>query len=351
MTTAPLIPRLDRERLDWEAAARAAIATAAPLLTLYIVDRLDLAMYASFAAFTALYGRREPYRKRIVTLVIAGVAMFGAMALGVLVQLSGLSWWLLALGFAAVVAAGVVLTDILKWIPKGAIFFVFSFLGCCMKPIDPAIVGEALAVAAVVVVWCWMLGMSGWMLRRVPWVAERLRPLKLDPKRRLVDALNPQSFWLIGATVVLGLAALAIASVLGVATHHYWAAVTVVAIFSAPTALIRYNRISHRVGGTLLGVGIAAALYGGDPHPLYVIAVIVVCNLVTELIVGQHYGFALAFITPIAIGATSLGSVANWEVLFVDRARETLLGGAICFAVVLGMRWAWRRAGRELPAS
>ncbi|WP_185714963.1 hypothetical protein [Gulosibacter macacae] len=54
MTTAPLIPRLDPERLDWEAAARAALATAVPLLTLYFVDRLDLAMYASFAAFTAL---------------------------------------------------------------------------------------------------------------------------------------------------------------------------------------------------------------------------------------------------------------------------------------------------------
>ncbi|WP_185714964.1 hypothetical protein [Gulosibacter macacae] len=52
--------------------------------------------------------------------MIAGLSMFGAMALGVLVQLSGLSWWLLGLGFTIVVALGVVLDARHEWLGAAA---------------------------------------------------------------------------------------------------------------------------------------------------------------------------------------------------------------------------------------
>ena len=44
---------------------RAAVAVAVPLFVLFAVGRLDLTAYATFGAFTALYGRNEPYRVRV----------------------------------------------------------------------------------------------------------------------------------------------------------------------------------------------------------------------------------------------------------------------------------------------
>lgn len=344
MSTDLMLPRLDPARMDWESAIRAALATAIPLLALYGLGRLDLGIYASFGAFTALYGRREPYRMRAGTLAIAGLCVFASIAGGVLVQQAGAEWWLVVLGFVPVVIAGVGLTAVLGWIPPGAIFFAFAYLGCAMRPLDAGLLGDALLTAGAVVLWSWLLGMSGALLRLVPAVRERLRPLVHRPERRW-SALRSREQWLLVAVTLVtsGLAGLA-AVQLSVATHHYWAVVTVVGIFSAAGAMFAFDRISHRVVGTLLGIGLAAALYGGAPHPLYVIAVVVICVGVTELIIGQHYGFALTFITPLAIGAVNIGLTHTWETLFVDRARETLIGGAVCLIVVAVLRRWGRRA-------
>ena len=336
-----IVPTVDVSRLDWKAAVRAAIATGVPLVVLSLLGRLDLAVYSSFAAFTALYGRKEPYRIRVWTLTFAGLCLFAAIVSGALTAVAGTPLWLVSIGLTAVIVAGVLLTAVMQWIPMGAIFFTFAYLGTSVRPTDSAQVPDAALVAGVVVVFSWLVGMSGWVLRLVPALRQRMRDLPRVPERRLRAALRAENWWTILVTGLASGAAALIASTLDVATHHYWAVVTVTAIFSAPSQLFGFERISHRVVGTLLGVGLAAALYGSDPHPSYVIVVLLVCAFVTELVVGQHYGFALVFITPLAIGATSLGSVANYEVLFVDRARETLIGGVVCLVVVFLLR-RWR---------
>ena len=347
MPTDLMLPRLDPARMDWESAIRAALAALIPLLTLYALGRLDLGIYASFGAFTALYGRREPYRLRAQTLTIAGACVLASIVAGVLVQLAGAPWWLVAAGFVPVVMAGVLLTAALQWIPPGAVFFAFGYLGCAMRPVDAEQFGDAVLVAGGTVLLSWLLGMSGALLRLVPAVRARLRPLVRRPERDARAMAAGEHWGLIAVTLVAsGLAGVAAVG-LSVATHHYWAVVTVVGIFSAAGAMFSFERISHRVVGTLLGIGLAAALYGGTPHPLYVIAVVTVCVAVTELIIGQHYGFALTFITPLAIGAVNIGLTHSWETLFVDRARETLIGGAVCLVVVALLRRARRRPPRR----
>lgn len=350
MSQAGLIPRFDRTRFEWEAAVRAMLATAIPLFTLFFLDRIDLGIYSSFAAFTALYGRSEPYRYRAVTLALAGIVLVACITGGVLIQAAGSPVWMLGAGFAVVVTVGVLLTSIMQWIPRGPIFFVFAFLGCATKPLAGTPVTDAILTAGIVVCTSWLIGMSGSIARRFTGTSKRLRALHSKPKRRIRDAWTGQNAVLIIVTVLLGASVYAIAMLIDVATHHYWAVVTVVAVFSSSTALVSFDRVAHRVIGTLLGVGIAAAIYGGAPHPLYVIIAVVICSFVTELIIGQHYGWALASITPLAIGATNLGLTTEWETLFVDRARETVLGGLACLVVILIVRAWWRRRGAELPA-
>lgn len=350
MSSTGFIPRFDRTRFEWSAAVRATIVTGVPLFALFFADRLDLGIYASFSAFTGLYGRSEPYRQRAATLAIAAAVLCASVIGGAVTQALGVPLWMLATGFVTVVALGVWLTAILQWVPRGAIFFVFAFLGTSTKPLGETSLGEAALTSVVVVCFGWLIGMSGWLLRRVPSLRARFRPLRHAPVRRVSAAWTRENLTLIVVTVLAGAAVYAIARSVDIASHHYWAVVTVVAVLSSIPALVSFDRVAHRVVGTFIGVGIAAAVYGGVPHPLYVVIVVVLCSFVTELVIGQHYGWALTTITPLAIGATNLGLTTQWEVLFVDRARETLLGGIVCLIVILAFRGWYRRRGFELPA-
>lgn len=345
-----MIPKLDASRFDWESAVRALLSTVVPLIVLSAIGRLDLGIYASFSAFTGLYGRGEPYSRRWLTLLVAGICLFSCVVAGAWVQSLGEPSWLVTLGLLAVIAAGVFITSILQWIPRGAIFFVFAFLGCSMKPLGVATLEEVLVVATTTVAFAWSIGMSGYLLRLTPPLKARLRTLDRTPTRSLRAAWSIPNLALIAISTIAALLAMGFAAVTGIAAHQYWSAVTVVAIFSGPAALVSFDRIGHRIVGTLVGVGVAAALFGGHPHPVYLICVIAVCSFVTELVVAQHYGLALAFITPLALGATNLGLTQEWEALFVDRARETILGGVVCFVVVVLVRKYFERRGYELPA-
>ena len=50
---------------DHQVAIRCAIGVFVPLITLVLLDRLNLAVFASFGAFTGIYGL-APYRRRRV---------------------------------------------------------------------------------------------------------------------------------------------------------------------------------------------------------------------------------------------------------------------------------------------
>lgn len=65
-------------------ALRAAVCLAGPLLLLYFLGRIDLAIYASFGAFAAVYGRNDTYAARVSMQAAAGTTIVVAMLLGTL---------------------------------------------------------------------------------------------------------------------------------------------------------------------------------------------------------------------------------------------------------------------------
>ncbi|MCU1348680.1 MAG: hypothetical protein JWO56_1710, partial [Acidobacteria bacterium] len=72
-----------------EVGLRAALAVAVPLFVLFAAGRLDLTAYATFGAFTALYGRNEPYRVRVRTLTVAALALLVSITAGTLLAVAG----------------------------------------------------------------------------------------------------------------------------------------------------------------------------------------------------------------------------------------------------------------------
>ena len=115
-------------------AVRVATTMLIVLLGLYAAGRLDLAVYANFGAFAAIYGGTARTTTRWRTQAVVGVILTAPVASGVLVGFSSHRSWLavpIAAGWAALAA---VLSDRGGWRPPGPMFPVFAFVTCAAIP-------------------------------------------------------------------------------------------------------------------------------------------------------------------------------------------------------------------------
>lgn len=334
-----------------EVGLRAAFAVAVPLFTLFALGRLDLTAYATFGAFTALYGRNEPYRLRIRTLTVAAIALLLSIAAGTGLAVLGEPLPLVVVALVIVVGGGTLFVTVFQMIPPQALFFVFALLVCAAVPTP---VGEGLprlGIAAAAAVFAWLLTMSGWAIRRIPGIDRGLLArwgLITDLRRRPtldVAALRDPRVWLTVAQNVVGvLVAGGIALLFGFG-HAYWAVVSVVAVIPPARAAHSISRSLHRIVGTIVGVAVTAALLVWSPPAFAVICIIVVCQFFAEILVARHYGAALVFITPLALSVSHLASPTPLPALVIDRVLETVLGAAIGILLVLLARLVERRRG------
>jgi hypothetical protein len=299
-----------------EVGFRAATAVAVPLLGLLAFGRLDLVAYATFGAFTALYGRNEPYRLRIRSVTVAGAAMLASISLGVLVAVCGEPLWLVALLLVLIVLGGIFLATAFQLLPAQPLFFVFAVLVCAAVPTPPSEALPRIGIAAAAAVFSWVLTLSGWLIRR--WAGERAATtgavlLKKLRRRPAVDAtaLRDARVWITAGQNVVGvLLAGGVALAVGLG-HAYWAVVSLVAVIPPARAAHSLSRSLHRILGTIGGVGVAVLVLVWSPPAVVVIAVIVVCQFFAEMLVGRHYGSALLFITPMALAVSHLAASAS----------------------------------------
>ncbi|MGO4534567.1 FUSC family protein [Leifsonia sp. 2MCAF36] len=334
-----------------EVGLRAALAVAVPLFLLFAVGRLDLTAYATFGAFTALYGRNEPYRVRVRTLTVAAIALLVSIAAGTLLAAAGEPLPLVVVALVAVVGGGTLFVTVFQMVPPQALFFVFALLVCAGVPTRPADVLPRIGLAAVTAAFAWLLTMSGWAIRRIPGISHGLLArsgLVNDLRRRPsldLGALSDPRVWLTVAQNVIGVViAGSVALAFGFG-HAYWAVVSLVAVIPPAKAAHSISRSVHRIVGTIVGVVVTAVLLVWSPPAAVVIGVIVVCQFFAEILVARHYGAALVFITPLALSVSHLASPTPLNVLVVDRVLETILGAAVGIVLVLLTRGIERSRG------
>lgn len=354
------------------AALRAGATVAAPLGLLVALERTDLALYAAFGAFTAVYGRRPDGSADPRVQVRLAVVLVAAVATGVAVSLSGAGAWLAVVVTAAWAALAAHLSDRQGWRPPGPLFCVFAVGACSAVPVGGAVSGAVdVAVAAVAAVGTALstaafalalTAASGPLVRRL---ARRRAssdsststrtgtgPAAPGPAARPVTPAAPGAHATSAARstltarpalrrrvqVVRCAAAVAVAGALGVATtseHPYWAAVAAVAPLTALTLSSQLVRAAHRVLGTLAGLGVAAVLLSLPLPTVAVVAVAAVLQVLAELLVVRHYGAAMLVITPLALLMGQLAHPVPVPALLADRGVETLLGVAVGVVVVL----------------
>ncbi|MCI9887937.1 FUSC family protein [Micrococcales bacterium 31B] len=317
-------------RAHW-AALRSSLAVFAPLLILHANNRLDLALYATFGAFTSVYGRSITHTARLVTQAQAAASLVAMVALGALVGLSEARSWIAIPLAAAVATVGCWWADRCGWIPPGPMFLVFAFAGCSSVSTTPALVPLAVGVAAASASLSLALGQvgRGWAwLHRLRFGPDAAYPLSGSPRGHRTQGIHLARYAI--AVVVSGLIATS-----GGIGHPYWAMVGSVVPLAVLDLRHQLARGIHRVVGTLLGVLLTAVLLWIDLRGVLLISVVAVLQGITELVVVRNYGLALLCITPLSLLMVHLAVPTPASVLLLDRSLETIIG------VVVGMATAW----------
>lgn len=332
MSSRPLLPHLRRMLHvgpyggELPVALRAAASVAVPMLVLWATGHLEWSLYATFGAFTSLFGRTVPLRPRLTQQVQVGAVLVASVLVGTLIAVlasavPGTGW--LVVPVAALWATGVaVLSHRLRWHPPGPLFPVFALGACSSVPAGPQQLPVALAVAVAAVLFALALTVAFAGFERG------------GPGPTSAAGTGPGWTWshyLVRYAVGVAVAG-AIATAVG---HPYWAMVAAVVPMSAPDASGALMRAAQRLAGTLVGVLLAWALLTAGPPPLVVIAVAALLQAGAELYVGRNYAVAMLFITPLALSMTHLANPVPVSGLVVDRALDTLIGVAVAVAITL----------------
>ena len=311
-------------------ALRAGISVLVPLLLLVSVGRVEWTPYAAFGAFTSLYGRAHRRADRTGMQAIAGLALVVAVTLGVAVSLAPGSRWLVVPAGALLAAWGSLTSDAYGWHPHGPLFLVFGFAVCAIVPAEPVDLVIAPAIAAASAGFSLLIGHIGVLREPGTWVRPSL------PRPQFREALDPVGS---RAHLLRYVVALSVAGAFATAVgweHPYWAMVAAVVVLAGPDLASRVVRGLQRIVGTLLGIGVAAAVLTGSPqHGVWAVVVIAALQVLAELFVGRNYALALLFVTPLALMMGQLIAPSAVGPLLGDRLLETVVGSLAAMAVLL----------------
>ncbi|HET7407587.1 MAG TPA: FUSC family protein [Mycobacteriales bacterium] len=143
----------------------AGVGMGAPLLALYAVGRIDLLVFAAFGGFTSLYGRNEPYAVRAPMLAAVGLFLTSAVVAGTAVAALSSSTLLAIVVVAAFAGLAKLLADAGRVGPPAGLMPVFAIAVCAELPVEASAIPVAALTAAAAAGWCWLVCMSGYLVR------------------------------------------------------------------------------------------------------------------------------------------------------------------------------------------
>ncbi|MCQ1951277.1 FUSC family protein [Arthrobacter sp. zg-Y859] len=311
---------------DHHAAIRCAIGLGGPLFLVLFLGRIDLAIFATFGAFTGIYGRNEPHRQRLGHQVRAGTLMLAVILAAALCARLDLDDWGTVIGTTAVAGLGTIATGFWRLRPVGSLFHIFAFAAISSVPNQPPL-WQGMLAAVLTVAFSILLGLSGMLVQkyRTPWKPpERL---EFTPAQRRIIYIDGLQYAV--AAVLAG----SIATLLGLG-HNYWAMVAATVPLIGATVRHRVHRGLQRILGTFGGLLLTALILLPGLEPWQMVLVIAACQFGAEMFIARQYALAQVVVTPLALVSTELAHPSNPLELLRDRGIETLIGAVVGMAVV-----------------
>ncbi|AZG48065.1 FUSC family protein [Gordonia insulae] len=321
---------------DHRHALRVAVGLAIPGIALLIAGRPELMVYAAFGSFAGMYGRTDSGAARLRHQLEAGCLLTVGVTIGVTLAAAMVPGWVLIVVGATFAAAGSMLADLLRLRPVGPFYFLFAMGATATvspNPVPPLVaIGICAGSAALAVV----VGHIG-----VPLGGRCSSPIRRLPRGATVHAVRYAIA--VGSAGTLGMS-------LGF-DHANWA----MAAAAVPLGAVDLGRRDgemrlvalralHRIVGTIVGLGVTAAVLAVGLGPAALASLMMVLLFPTELFMTRHYAIAIGFFTPLVMLMTELAGPSDPVALLSARGVDSLIGvvmGVVVVVVVPG-----RRSGR-----
>lgn len=303
------------------AGLQAGVTAAIALPLLHLSPWSHLIGFGALGVLVALFGRFAPPRRRGSILLLCGLlqvlAVFGMSSAAWLGAPMALQLILLALScglFLFISTTG-------KFGPPGPLIFVFAAGASMSVSITLPQVLERTAATAIVAALALAICLASEALRHHETPE---RPFPAEPQRPLGHRLNAATRSVIGAAI-----AVFVSYAFG-ANHPAWAAMGALAVMQGAHLHISMDRALQRMAGTMVGAFLAWLLLVQEPSVWTVIAVLVVTQIATEIVIGINYAFGQVLVTPMALLMTYLGAahIAGPEIA-PERVLDTMLGAAV----------------------
>lgn len=317
---------------------RCGIGAFLPLFGVILFDRLDLAVFAVFAAFTNIYGRVPGHVDRLLTQLKVGgtfwVTMLAAyLSSRYLIDHESETWLWTLTGLTAIVSAlATAWAGITRIRPGGSLFHIFCFAAIASMPAT-APLGDGMFVATATLALALVLGQLGRLApsRRTPWTVTAPQPLTAAERSDVAVSVAMHTL----AVLAAGVVSILLTPLLHLG-HNYWALVAAVVPLAGHTTRHGIARGVHRILGTFTGLGLLALVMLWSPPVWVVVLLIGLCQYLTELVINRNYFIAQTFVTPLALLGSTVGHQLTPQVM-LDRLLETIIGAAVGMAAVLAL--------------
>ncbi len=304
---------------DHRPALRVALGLAIPGIALLAAGRPDLIIYAVFGAITGMYGRTGTRARRFTHQTQGAVILVLGVAIGVALATSHVPPAVLVIAAVTFAAVGSVVTDYLALKPEGPFYGVFALGAIATVPAGRVTPLSAILLCAATALLCILLGVLD-----APRAAEPAIRVPLPNRHEVLIHAGRYALSITAA----GIAGLA----LGI-DHANWAIAAAAGPLSAADARGRIRRGFHRLGGTFIGLAVAAALLAPGPSPYALAICVMVLLFPTELFMAHHHAVALGFFTPLIMLMTDLAAPTVPFVLLSARGIDTVIGVTAAIAV------------------
>ena len=312
------------------AGLQSAVAAAIALPLVYLSPWSHLIGYAALGALVALFGRFAPARHR------NRILLYCVLAQTLAVFLMSTAGWL---GFSLVaklvllaLACGVFyfVATVGQFGPPGPLIFIFATGAAISNVANFQEVLERSAATALIACLAWAICAASEHLRRHPPEDDTTPPGPAYPLPGLLVAST--------RSAVAAAIAIFISHGLG-ADFPVWAAMGALAVLQGPQLNVTMNRALQRMAGTVVGAMLVWVLLEQNPSIWVLIAVLVVLQFVTEVIIGSNYALGQILVAPMALVMTYLAVPhATGSAMAPERILSTILGAVI--GITIAVLWS-----------
>lgn len=329
---------VDMSRAALAVPLRVGVAVGLVLVVGGLLGHRDVAGFAALGALVSAFCRPDPYRVRWSRLIVLGVGIIGAIAIGGALGVTSAPVAAEIIIVPLLGGAAALLVGMLHIAGPGAVIFVFAAAGAAGSVHSGDALVRALVATGIGAACGLVASLAPWLLHGIgrllgrPAQPSTGHEVRYEGLWTTLTRRPPHDLLVNCARIVVASAAsAAIAAAVGL-SHPMWAAMGAMTAMAGATYHVTVQRGIQRLLGNVIGAAIAAALLSIGLGYWGAVVAIVVFQTIAELMATVNYGITSAVVTPMALLLTALSANLS-PTAALDRVADTLIGVVIGIVV------------------